>query len=104
MAGVGEHMDSWGKTTEGCEVSIDHPNHGSWHLCGKPPVAIGLYGENGSRGVRRICAHHRAGALRKTTFWADDITEIQTPEGGTTHMLERRRGRKGSLVPTGVTA
>ena len=96
MAGIGEHENSWGRTTTGCEV-VQDLGRTTWALCEKPAVAVGVYGRDGEHGVRRICKAHLSGALRKTTFYADDVTELRTLDGETTHRLERRQGRKGSL-------
>lgn len=95
MAAVGEHRDAWGNTTEGCEVHVGHRGHGTWTLCGKPPVGVAAYG-NGNEG--RVCVGHRSGALRKTTFYADEVCELRTLDGVKTHELVRTAGRKGSLV------
>ena len=94
MAHLGQHKDAWGNTTKGCEASLDHSNHGSWSLCKKPRAAIGVYRD----GERYLCAAHVRGALRKRTFYADEIQELRTLDGVMTHRLVRERGRKGRMV------
>lgn len=92
---LGEHKSSWLKTTDGCEA-IQDLGRTTWTLCGKPKVAIGVYGDGDKR---YLCKTHVSGALRKRTFYADEIVELQTLDGVTTHTLLRTSGRKGWLSP-----
>lgn len=93
MAGIGEHRDSWGNATTGCEAMHDL-GRVTWRLCGKPAAGIAIYGDGSER---RVCKGHVSGALRKRTFYADEVCELRTLEGETTHRLERTAGRKGFL-------
>lgn len=93
MAAAGKHMDAWGRTTDGCEA-IHDLGRTTYTLCSKPKVAIGVYGD----GVERyLCKAHVAGALRKRTFYSNEIVELRTLDGTTTHKLERTSGRKGYM-------
>jgi|SRR4051794_28271642 hypothetical protein len=92
----GGHRDSWGRTTDGCEAMQDL-GRVTWTLCGKTPVAVGIYGDG---SARRLCNLHVAGALRKRTFYSNDIVELRTLDGETvTHTLERTSGRRGYMRP-----
>jgi hypothetical protein len=93
------HKDSWGNTTEGCEV-MRELGRVTWTLCGKAPVALGVYGDG---QVRRMCESHRKGALRKRVFYSNEVVELQTLGGETTHTLRRESvGRRGALVAVPV--
>lgn len=94
------HVDSWGQTTDGCEC-VREIGRTTWSVCAKPAVAVAVY-PFGHGSPRNICQAHLRGALRKGTWYADDMVEIRDLDGNQTHRLIRGAGRRGrmSAVPS----